>query len=81
MPLFTALTLLLACEQGFVDPSREYGPTVADAPAKVSRVHVPTSLGVVDTPRRDIHGAPACSSTPGCRSSPCSASSRAPSSR
>lgn len=70
MPLFTALTLFLACDQGFVDPSREYGPPVPDAPAKVSRVHVPTSLGAVDTPRRDIHGAPIGVSCATCHAGP-----------
>ncbi len=52
------LTLLLACQTGFTDPSRELGPPVSDGPQHPVEVHVPRSLGVVDTALSDIHGTP-----------------------
>ncbi len=43
---------------GFADPSRAFGPEVGGAPSFASVVEAPTTLGVVDTPLRDVHGTP-----------------------
>ncbi|MFN7144161.1 MAG: hypothetical protein ACK4YP_10315 [Myxococcota bacterium] len=52
------LLLLLACDPGFADPSRELGPAVPDGPRNPTEIHRPTTLGVVDTPVADVHGTP-----------------------
>jgi len=57
-----ALVLLAAvvgCDHGFADPSREFGPAVPDdASLHPVEVHVPTTLGVADTPLVDGQGRP-----------------------
>lgn len=51
--------LLVGCDHGFVDPSRASSPApAADAPLHPEEVHLPSTLGVVDTPLVDIHGTP-----------------------
>jgi len=50
--------LLVGCNQGFSDPSREFGPPVAGKKSGVVTIHQPAGLGLLDTDRRDIHGAP-----------------------
>lgn len=53
------LGLAIACDRGFADPSREYGPEVsADAPAHRVEIHHPRTLGVADTPLVDAAGRP-----------------------
>lgn len=57
-PTTGLLLALLACDTGFDDPSRALGPAV-DAPADgVTEIHEPATLGRVDTPAEDVHGAP-----------------------
>lgn len=54
----TLLPLLLACEHGFADPSRERAPALsADAPRHAEEIHLPNTIGV-DTTLRDGSGAP-----------------------
>ncbi|MDP2304704.1 MAG: hypothetical protein Q8P18_01585 [Pseudomonadota bacterium] len=53
-----ALLLLLACDTGFADPSRAFGPPVPDGPRHATTIHAPTTLGVVDTPLTDANGTP-----------------------
>jgi hypothetical protein len=50
--------LLLACDTGFADPSRELGEPVPDGPRHPTEITRPATLGVVDTPRVDVHGTP-----------------------
>lgn len=52
------LLLLVACDNGFADPSRALGPAVPDGPRHPTEIHRPTTLGVVDTPVTDVHGTP-----------------------
>ncbi|HNC98732.1 MAG TPA: hypothetical protein PKW90_21545, partial [Myxococcota bacterium] len=55
----TTLLLLLSCTGSWADPRRELGPPVAeDAPLHPSVELLPAHVGVVNTERRDIHGAP-----------------------
>lgn len=55
----TVFLLLGACAGGFSDPGRAFGePTDPDAPLHPETIHVPTTLGVVDTPRADVNGTP-----------------------
>ena len=58
LPTLSALGLLVACGGGFADPSRELGPPVDTAAEGRVEIHRPPTLGVVDTPLRDVHGAP-----------------------
>lgn len=55
--LFFLALLLLGCGGGFDDPSREFAdpPTAGDHGVTI---HQPPGLGVLDTDRRDINGAP-----------------------
>lgn len=55
MPL---LLVLLGCQSGFADPSRELGEPVLETERFPTEVHAPTTLGVVDTPLTDVHGTP-----------------------
>lgn len=48
--------LIVSCAQGFADPSRELGEAVAETTRHATEVHQPTTLGVVDTSVKDIHG-------------------------
>lgn len=52
------LVLLIACGGGFEDPSRELGTPIDTAATGRVDIHRPASLGVVDTPLVDVHGAP-----------------------
>lgn len=57
--LLVLLPLLASCAGGFSDPSRAQGaPVDAAAPTHPEVLHVPTTLGVVDTPRLDANGTP-----------------------
>ncbi len=59
MFLLLWLPAVAACDHGFADPSREYGPPVPeDAPLHPTEIHIPTSLGVADTPLVDARGRP-----------------------
>lgn len=53
-----AFLLLVACDTGFADPSREFGPPVPDGPRHPTTIHAPSTLGVVDTPLTDANGTP-----------------------
>lgn len=60
-PRLTALGLLAAlaaCDRGFDDPSRALGPAVSGPADGRTEVHTPATLGKVDTPAEDVHGAP-----------------------
>ena len=57
MPTLSLLFTLIACSDGFTDPSREFAEPVAGSDHPV-RIHQPATLGVVDTPVRDINGTP-----------------------
>ena len=52
------LLILLACDHGFSDPSRELGEVVSEGVRFPTEVHRPRTLGVVDTPLVDVHGTP-----------------------
>lgn len=60
--LRAALLLPLAlcgCDSAFTHPERAYGEAVpAEAAHHPTTVHLPRTLGVVDTPLEDIHGTP-----------------------
>jgi hypothetical protein len=59
LSLALLLGIATACDHGFADPSREFGPEVPeDAPLHPVEIHVPTSLGVADTPLKDAQGRP-----------------------
>ncbi|MBT3218562.1 MAG: hypothetical protein HN348_05675 [Proteobacteria bacterium] len=55
----TALLVLSGCALDFADPSRAYAP-VDEEHRRLHPVsiHQPTTLGVVDTTRRDVRGTP-----------------------
>ena len=55
-----ALMALLAsgCPSGFADPTREFGPPVPDGREGKVTVHVPPTMGSLDTPLRDVNGVP-----------------------
>lgn len=58
-PLLFAPLLLLAACGGPIDPDRATGPEVApDTPLHAEEIHVPSTLGVADTERLDVHGTP-----------------------
>lgn len=58
-PSLLPLLVLLACEHGLVDPSRASAPASApNAPQYAVQIHVPSTVGVVDTPLQDVHGTP-----------------------
>ncbi|MBM4367342.1 MAG: hypothetical protein FJ102_14115 [Deltaproteobacteria bacterium] len=50
MPL---LALLGACATGFSDPSRELAPAVAAGEPHADEIHVPSDLGIWNTPLKD----------------------------
>lgn len=52
------LALLGACSHGFADPERATATPVPDGPRYAEVVVAPTTLGVVDTSRADVHGTP-----------------------
>jgi hypothetical protein len=53
------LLVVVACGDGFADPSREFGPEVqVDGPPHATRVDVPSTLGVADTHLTDVRGQP-----------------------
>lgn len=54
----SALLLLGACSHGFADPDRETAAPVPDGPRYAEVVVAPTTMGVVDTSRTDVHGTP-----------------------
>ena len=60
LPLLSLLLVSsVACDGGFADPSREYGPPVpVDARTHPVEIHAPTTLGVADTPLKDAAGRP-----------------------
>lgn len=60
MRYLLTMLLVVACgDHEFADPSREFGPEVpADAPLKPVQIHLPTTLGVADTPVLDANGVP-----------------------
>lgn len=57
-PLFVALvvSLLAGCDEGFADPSREFGDAVAATGLHPVRIHTPPSLGVIETDRSTVQG-------------------------
>lgn len=61
-PLLTTLlagaALLSSCGGGFADPTWEFGEPLPDGPDHAITIHEPAGLGVLDTDRTDIHGAP-----------------------
>ena len=49
---------MLSCNRG-MPPERAFGPAVpADQPLQAVEIHRPTTLGVVDTDLKDVHGTP-----------------------
>ena len=56
--LLSILPILAACGGGFDDPSRTLGEAVDTAPDGRVEIHQPATLGVVDTPLRDVRGRP-----------------------
>lgn len=50
--------VLVACGGDFRDSSREVGPEVVEGGRHPTEVHLPTTLGVLDTPVQDVHGTP-----------------------
>lgn len=58
MKTFLLLSLLAGCAGGFADPERRQGPEVSGPAGGVVEIHQPSTLGVVDTPLRDVHGVP-----------------------
>jgi len=56
--LILVLALLVGCGSGFTDPSREFAEPVAAGADHPVTIHQPAGLGVLDTDRVDIHGAP-----------------------
>lgn len=59
LALLLSVSFLGACEHGFADPSREFGEVVPDdAPLHPVEIHLPTTLGVADTPLLDARGRP-----------------------
>lgn len=56
---FLTLCLLGCGDHEFRDPTREFGPEVpAGAALHPVHQHIPTTLGVADTPVRDANGSP-----------------------
>ena len=53
-----AFALLAACGAEFTDPSREFADPLPDTGPHPVVTHTPRGLGVLDTDRTDIHGAP-----------------------
>lgn len=53
-----ALLLLVACDRGFDDPERAFAPPVEGPATYATTIVAPTTLGVVDTSRTDVHGTP-----------------------
>lgn len=51
-----AVLLLFGCTQGFADPTRELGEAVPANARHSTTVNQPSTLGVVDTPVKDVHG-------------------------
>ncbi len=61
VPILAALALFLVtgCPAEFADPERVYAaPLDSDAPVREDQVHIPKTLGVIDTPRVDVNGTP-----------------------
>lgn len=58
LSLLLPLALLAGCGGGFTDPGRALGPPVEGPADGRVVIHRPPTLGVVDTPLRDVHGAP-----------------------
>lgn len=56
--MLSLLLILIGCDAGFADPSREFAPAVVPSGPHATITRAPTHLGVVDTPLRDVHGAP-----------------------
>lgn len=56
--MLSLLLILTACDHGFADPSREFAPPVPEGKVHSTTIRTPSAVGVVDTPLRDVHGAP-----------------------
>lgn len=56
--LATTACLLVTCGRGFDDTSRALGEPVDSLAEGRVEIHRPPTLGVVDTPLTDVHGAP-----------------------
>lgn len=58
LSLLPLLAMLTACTGGFSDPSRELGEPVTGQVTGRVEIHRPPTMGVLDTPLQDVHGAP-----------------------